>query len=51
MNLKDLQASTLVGPPRDSPEPDPLAVLHLSNQISMLAVFLEPLLYTSDNYG
>ena len=33
MNRKDLQDLTLVGPPRDNPEPDPLAVLHLNNQL------------------
>ena len=31
MNRKDLQALTLLGPPSDNPEPDPLAVLHLKN--------------------
>ena len=30
-NRKDLQALTLVGPPRDNLESDPLAVLHLDN--------------------
>ena len=30
-NSKDLRALTLVGPPRDKPEHNPLAVLHLDN--------------------
>ena len=33
MNRKELQALTLVGPPRDNPEADPLAELHLNNQL------------------
>ena len=36
VNRKDLQALTLLGPTRDNPEPDPLAVLHLNNQLWML---------------
>ena len=35
MNRKDLQALTLVGPTRDNQYPDPLAVLHLDNQLYM----------------
>ena len=31
VNRKDLQALTLVGPTRDNPVPNPLAVLHLNN--------------------
>ena len=33
VNRKDLQALTLVGPPRDNPEQDPLAILHLENRL------------------
>ena len=33
VSRKDLQALTLVGPPRDNLEPDPLAVLNLDNQV------------------
>ena len=33
VNRKDLRALTLVGPTRDNPEPDPLAVLHLDNRL------------------
>ena len=33
VNRKDLRAVTLVGPPRDNQEPDPLAVIHLDNQL------------------
>ena len=36
VNRKDLRALTLVGPPRDNPEQDPLAVLHLHNRLCML---------------
>ena len=36
MNIKDFLALTLVGPPRDNPEQDPLAVLHLHNRLCML---------------
>ena len=36
MNRKDLQALTLVGPTRDNPELDPLAILHLYNQLYIL---------------
>ena len=36
MNRKDLQALTLVGPTRNNPVLDPLAVLHLDNQLFML---------------
>ena len=32
-NRKDLWVLTLVGPPRDIPELDPLAVVHLDNQL------------------
>ena len=32
MNIKELRALTLVGPPRDNPELDPLAELHPNNQ-------------------
>ena len=35
MNRKDLRALTLLGPPSDNPEPDPLAELHLENQLFM----------------
>ena len=38
MNRKDLLALTLVGPPRDNPELDPLAVLHLDNQLFMCSI-------------
>ena len=31
VNRKDLQVFGLVGPPRDNPEIDPLAVIHLGN--------------------
>ena len=34
MNRKDLQALTLVGPPRDNLEPEPLAELHLDSHIN-----------------
>ena len=34
-DFQDLQALTLVGPPRDNPEIDPLAVLHLDNCLYM----------------
>ena len=40
MNKKDLQALTLVGPPRDNPELDPLAVLHLDNWLYMSKIFI-----------
>ena len=33
VNRKDLRAVTLVGPPRDNQEPDPLAAIHLDNQL------------------
>ena len=33
----------LVGPPRDNPEPDPLAVLHLNNQLWMYVIILTKL--------
>ena len=33
VNRKDLPALTLVGPTRDNPEPDPLAVLQLDNRL------------------
>ena len=33
LNRKDLRALTLVGPTRDNPVLDPLAVLHLYNQL------------------
>ena len=33
VNRKDLQALTLVGPPKDNLEPDPLTVLHLDNRL------------------
>ena len=36
MNRIDLLALTLVGPAETSPVPDPLAVLHLDNQLYML---------------
>ena len=36
VNRKDLLALTLVGPPRDNPELDPLAVLHLNNPLYIL---------------
>ena len=32
-NRKDLKALTLVGPPRNNPEPDYLALLHLDNRL------------------
>ena len=35
VNRNDLRALTLVGPPRDNPESDPLAVLHLDNRLCM----------------
>ena len=35
VNRKVLKASTLVGPPRNNPEPEPLAVLHLDNLLFM----------------
>ena len=35
VNRKDLRALILVGPTRDNPVPDPLAVLHLDNRLSM----------------
>ena len=38
MNRKDLQALTLVGPPRDNLELDPLAAQHLDNGLYMLLV-------------
>ena len=38
MNRKDLQALTLARPLRDNPEPDPLAVLHLDNQLFVCIV-------------
>ena len=38
MNRRDLQALTFVGPPTDNPELDPLALLHLDNQVCMLPV-------------
>ena len=31
MNRKDLRALTFVGPTRDDPVPDPLAITHLDN--------------------
>ena len=31
VDRKDLRVLTLVGPPRDNPELDPLAVIHLDN--------------------
>ena len=34
-NRKDLQALTLVGPTRENPVLDPLAVLHLDNWLCM----------------
>ena len=37
-NGKDLRALTLVGPPRDNPEQDPLAVLYHDNQLYMLRI-------------
>ena len=36
---KDLQAFTLVGPPRDNPEPDPLAAVHLDNRLYIWIFF------------
>ena len=33
VNKKDQRVLTLVGPPRNNPEPNPLAVLHLNNQL------------------
>ena len=33
MNRKDLRALTLVGPTRGNPVLDPLAALHLNNQL------------------
>ena len=36
MNIKDLQALTLVGPTREDLILDPLAVLHLDNQLSRI---------------
>ena len=33
MNIKDFQDLALVGPPKDNLESDPLAVLHLNNQL------------------
>ena len=33
---KDLQALTLSGPPRENPVLDPLAVLHLDNQLCVV---------------
>ena len=41
VNRKDLHALTLVGPPRDSPEIDPLAVLQLDNWLGICEVTLE----------
>ena len=38
VNRKDLQASTLVGPPRDKPEIKPLAELHLYNRLYILVI-------------
>ena len=35
VNRKDSWALTLVGPRKDNPEPDPLAVLHLDNWINV----------------
>ena len=37
MNRKDLRALTLVGPTRNNPELDLLAVLHLINRLCMMA--------------
>ena len=31
--FKDLRALTLVGPPKNNPEADPLAVLHPNNRL------------------
>ena len=36
VNRKYLQALTLVGLPRGNPQPDPLAVLHLDNQLYII---------------
>ena len=33
MNIKDFQDLELVGPPKDNLESDPLAILHLNNQL------------------
>ena len=33
VNKKDLRALNLEGPPKDNPEIDPLAVIHLDNQL------------------
>ena len=33
VNRKDLRTLTLVGPPRDNPKSDPLAVIHLDNRL------------------
>ena len=33
---KDLRALTLLGPPRDNPEIDPLAVQHLDNRLCII---------------
>ena len=33
VNTKDLQALTLVGPAKDNPVPDPLAVTHFDNPL------------------
>ena len=47
LNKKDLQALTLVGPPWDHPESDPLAALHFDNRLYICGqhclYFLTPL--------
>ena len=42
VNRKVLQALTLVGPTRENPVPDPLAVLHLDNQLYIFEHSLNP---------
>ena len=38
VNSKDLRTLTLVGPAKDNPELDPLAVLHLDNRLFLIEI-------------
>ena len=51
VNKKDLQALTLVRPPRDSQELDPLAVKHLDNRLTIYHIIMQNIKFLILFYG
>ena len=45
-NIKDVRALTLVRPPGENPEIDPLAVLHLCNRLYITILFIRVIIFT-----